>query len=81
MPKDKKNRYSFVKRVRKIDIFGKQVHGFNLQGERNIKTTCGATMTMVLALFIFGYALVKFSQLESRHNPNITEHSESLMYN
>ena len=63
-----------------MDIFGKQVDGFNLQGKRKIKTTCGATMTMFLALFIFSYTLVKLSQLESRSDANITEHTEPQIF-
>ena len=61
-----------------MDIFGKQLPSFNLKGNEIVKTNFGAALTLFLGGIVLLYAVVKFIQLESRENPNITEYMETF---
>ena len=62
-----------------MDIFGKQLPSFNLKGNEIVKTNFGAALTLFLGGIVLLYAVVKFIQLESRENPNITEYMETFI--
>ena len=56
---------------RNIDIFGKPVPSFNLDGKDTIKTTIGACMTLMILILTLAFGLLKMKDLFERKNPII----------
>ena len=56
---------------RNIDIFGKPVPSFNLDGKDTIKTTIGACMTLIIVILTLAFGLLKMRHLFERKNPII----------
>ena len=54
-----------------IDIFGKPVPSFNLEGKDTIKTTIGACMTLIMLILTLAFGLLKMRHLFERKNPII----------
>ena len=61
----------FVGKMMALDKFSYSVPSFNLRGDQNIKTGLGAFCSIALAVVVLFYALLKFIQLQERHNPTI----------
>ena len=71
-----KKKYHFIDRMRMFDMFGQPLPTFNVRGEEFLKTKFGAFVTMLLLTSIIMYGMLKFIQMESRANANISEYEE-----
>ena len=66
-----------------VDIFGKEVPGFNIKGEHHMSTAVGGIMTFLLLMLSLCYAIIKVIHLVNKTNPvmselTIPEHYSSL---
>ena len=61
----------FVGKILALDKFSYSVPSFNLRGDQSIKTGLGAFCSVALSIVVLFYALLKFIQLQERHNPSI----------
>ena len=68
---------TFLKRV---DLFGAQIPGFNLKGETQVLTKTGGCLSVLLILIWGTYALLKFNEMVSKQNPFISETNEPNFY-
>lgn len=71
-----KRKHRFIDRMRMFDMFGQPLPTFNVRGEEFLKTKFGAFVTMLLITSIMIYGMLKFIQMESRANANISEYVE-----
>ena len=55
-----------------IDLFKKRLPTFNMKGKTHVPSYCGAFVSVLVALIVTLYALTKFIQLTSKHNPNVS---------
>ena len=55
-----------------IDLFKKELPTFNMKGKTHVPSYFGAFMSVLVALIVTVYALTKFIQLISKHNPNVS---------
>ena len=51
------------------DIFGTQLPAFNLKGKSEVRTAFGGTVSVIIIYITFMFALLKFVQLMTKHNP------------
>ena len=59
--------------LQRIDIFGKEVPSFNLNGQKKIKTQCGGFMSFVIPVVVLLFAAMKFQDLWERNNPQVSQ--------
>ena len=64
--------------VKNVDMFGAPIHNFNLSGRAEVKTTCGACISMIIFTLTFMFALLRLGHLQIRKNPLIAMHSNPL---
>ena len=69
-----KPRWHIKKVLTSFDSFSQQLPGFNLKGQTEISTAFGGALTLLIMLTTLTYANIKFIQLESSSNPNISEY-------
>ena len=67
---------SFVKFIRKNDFFGQAMPGFNLQGERTIKSNLGSALTLICSAVALIYAITKASHLQSISGQTVSQYTE-----
>ena len=61
----------FFGKMMAFDKFSYAVPSFNFRGDQSIKTGLGACCSMMIAIVVLYYALLKFIQLQGRQNPTI----------
>jgi hypothetical protein len=57
--------------VKKIDVFGQEVPSFNIKGQTKINTIFGGTITVLIILTTFAYAILQSVKLLGKKNPTI----------
>jgi len=58
--------------LEKIDQFGRPLPTFNLNGEKMVHTVTGGLMTFAILVTILCYGSLKFYQMVTNHNANVT---------
>ena len=61
----------------KSDMFPAPLPHFNIKGKAGIKTYFGGMVSIIINYLFFLFAVVKFQQMMTRHNPQIVEHLET----
>ena len=56
-------------------MFGRPIIGFNVRGQKDVKTNVGAFATMVIAIIVLLFACIKFIELNDKKNPVISQYS------
>ena len=59
-----------------LDLFQKPLPSFNIRGKRQVSSFIGGVSSFFIALILIMYATVKFTDMMSRSNPNISRHIE-----
>ena len=62
--------------IKRVDIFGLPVLGFNIDGASTIKTVIGGIVTLAISAITLLFALYKFQAMLQRRNPVINQHTE-----
>ena len=75
----KKKNKGLLTHMKRYDMFGRSVPSFNIKGDETLKTNLGAALTMILLAIVLLYSSVKFIELESRNNPNISSYYEAYL--
>ena len=57
-----------------MDAFGGKLPTFNIKGSDRVGTIAGGVLSIVLYMTVFNYAVIKFSHLATKHNPNISSY-------
>jgi len=57
--------------LKNMDMFGKPLPSFNLQGNEDVKTHCGGLVSLALMFTVFMFASLKLLHLLSFHSPTI----------
>ena len=70
----------FVGKMMALDKFAYTVPSFNLRGDQKIKTSLGALCSVAISTLVLFYALLKFIQLQERHNPTISTFTDDTIY-
>ena len=70
-----KNIFKFVKR---LDLFGVEIPQLNLNGETQVKSSIGSIITIIIAILMFIFALIKLEHLANRKNPDLSSIIESI---
>ena len=52
-----------------VDLFPAPIPQFNSKGENGVKTYFGGLISLIILYLFFLFAVVKFEQLITRHNP------------
>ena len=63
-----------TKRLKRIDIFGTPVPGFQMQGESEVRSGAGGCATFTIFFILLMFGTLKFVHLMSKANPNISIH-------
>ena len=63
-----------------LDGFSQQLPGFNLKGRTQVTSVVGGTLTFLILLTTIAYANIKFIQLETGKNPNISSYMVDHFY-
>ena len=58
--------------LKRIDIFGKPLPGFNVKGSDVVNTIVGGFTTIIIAGIVLIYATTKLFHLHSKANPNVS---------
>ena len=66
--------------LKRVDLFGAQIPGFNLKGETQILTKTGGCLSVLLVLVWAIYGIIKFSEMVGKQNPFISETNEPNFY-
>ena len=66
--------------VRNLDIFGKDVPAFNINGEAEVKTLLGGILTCIVFVLTFSYATSTMIDLTMKKDVVITQSVESDFY-
>ena len=69
--------FGLPKMLIEADMFPAQIPSFNSKGRDAIKTYFGGLNSLIINYLFFLFALVKFQQLVTRHNPQIVEYVET----
>ena len=64
--------------MKNLDSFAAPVPSFNLQGETAIKTTAGASLSILISLLTLAFAIIKLDHLLLRKNPNLNTNESAL---
>ena len=64
--------------VKRLDMFGAPVPSFNIEGQRSMKTNCGAIATILMISITIMFTLVKLEHLVLKKNPSLTTNVEQL---
>ena len=59
------------------DMFPAPIPQYNSKGKKAIKTYFGGLISLTMNYLFFLFAVVKFQQLITRHNPQIVEYEET----
>ena len=70
----------FIGKMMALDKFAYSVPSFNLQGDQKIKTSLGAFCSVAITTVVLFYALLKFIQLQERHNPTISTFTDDIIH-
>ena len=68
---------SLPKMLIEADMFPAQIPQFNIKGKDTIRTYCGGLISLIINYLFFLFAMIKFQQLVTRHNPQIVEYEET----
>ena len=74
------SRYQAINILKGMDMFGRPMPGFNLKGAKQVNSLLGSLCTLMSFFILIMYASAKFVQLQERHNPNISTHTEVKFY-
>ena len=69
----KKDASTFAKQ---FDFLGVSVPKLNIEGERHVRTYLGSCSSIIIAILIASFALIKLEHLASRSNPSPTKNLE-----
>ena len=62
--------------LKKIDIFGEPLPGFNVKGETAIPTLTGGICTFLIIIIFISYGSLKFIHLMEKRNPQVIQVTE-----
>ena len=68
--------FGLPKMLIEADMFPAPIPQFNSKGKDAVKTYCGGSISLVINYLFFLFAMIKFEQLITRHNPQIVEYLE-----
>ena len=71
----KRGTFDFLKA---LDIFGKPVPTFNIRGQTEVKTMCGALMSFVIMFLTIMFGILKLQHLIEKKNPTINTNISPL---
>ena len=74
--RNKKQRKGVACSMTKFDMFGSPLPGFNLKGQKTMKTNLGALVSLFQITLVILFASVKFIELESRAGYDISSHDQ-----
>ena len=57
--------------LKSVDMFGAPVPNFNMRGRAEVKTSCGACISMVIFILTLLFGMLKLQHLVVRKNPSI----------
>ena len=63
-----------MQRMQSFDMFAKPIPSFNLRGREAVSTRIGAFCSIIIAVVVFYYALLKSIKLYQRSNPTIASY-------
>ena len=66
--------------LKKIDIFGEPLPGFNLKGDTAIPTLTGGICTFLILIIFIAYGSLKFIHLKDKRNPEIIQVTEKGVF-
>ena len=64
--------------LKNADMFGAPIPNFNLRGRAEVKTSCGACISIVIFMLTFLFGVLKLQHLLTRKNPLITQNTIPL---
>ena len=70
--------FGLPKMLIEADSFPAPLPLFNSKGQEAIKTYFGGLVSLIINYLFFLFAVVKFQQLVTRHNPQIVEYLETF---
>ena len=59
--------------LKKVDLYGRDIPSFSMQGETRVSTSMGGIMTLIIVYVTFLYATLKFQHLVERNNPQVVQ--------
>ena len=62
--------YNFL---RGVDMFGQEVPGFRIKGQRSVNTVLGGILSSIVILITLLFAGLKMVQLVNKNNPVMSE--------
>ena len=66
--------------LKRIDVFGKPLPTFNMNGDTQVHTMTGGLLTFFITIIILTYGTLKFIHLVDKHNPNVSEVMEKSVF-
>ena len=64
--------------MKRIDLFGTPIPGFNIQGKTSVNTKTGAMVSFIVIFLTLAYSLLKMQHMIVRKNPSITVRNGKL---
>ena len=64
--------FAIPKFLKNVDMFGAPVPNFNMRGRADVKTSCGACISIVILTLTLMFGILKLEHLAQRKNPSIT---------
>ena len=69
------NNVDLSRTLLKVDMFSKPMPMFNIKGQRDVRTHCGACLSVAIIFTTIAFAYIKLQHLLERYNPNINVHT------
>ena len=65
--------YGIIRALQNIDIFGRSIPGFNIDGKNIIKTPTGGLLSLLIPIIVLIFAGLKFIHMWERYNPQVSQ--------
>ena len=57
-----------------LDMFSEPLPGFNVRGERSVRTHIGGCISLIIIYVLFLHGMLKFEHLVEKHNPSVNKY-------
>ena len=78
-PKRKTNKsWEVGKLLYEVDAFGESLPSFNIKGNKQVNTRVGGVASLLIISLVLAFGALKFEQLLSHKNPNLSSYFKDL---
>ena len=68
--------FGLPKMLLTLDMFSEPLPGFNMRGQKSVRTHAGGCLSLLIMYVMFYFAMIKLQHLYQRHNPTVNDYIE-----